>query len=167
MRPAFPPSEQPLPLRPFEHPSLASRVVFPTHPVFLVLALGRFVSILEERRREHVRRLADALAPSEERRRPETSACIKAVVEDIVKMHKTLQPLLTRHQLAQVFAQVLASFDSGLLSSYQALDSTPVFTRQCIVQDVHFVRTEVDKLHLVQNVFPELVRFAQALTLHQ
>ena len=149
----------------------------------------RFVSILEERRREHVKKLADALAPSEERRRPETSACIKAVVEDIVKMHKTLQPLLTRHQLHAVFTQaravctchvgvhtqesgacylqVLASFDAGLLASYQGLDCGPVFTRQCIVQDVHFVRTEVDKLHLVPNVFPELVKFAQALTLHQ
>ena len=104
----------------------------------------RFVSILEERRREHVKKLADALAPSEERRRPETSACIKAVVEDIVKMHKTLQPLLTRHQLHAVFTQaravctchvgvhtqesgacylqVLASFDAGLLASYQGLD---------------------------------------------
>ena len=122
-------------------------------------------------------------------RRPETSACIKAVVEDIVKMHKTLQPLLTRHQLHAVFTQaravctchvgvhtqesgacylqVLASFDAGLLASYQGLDCGPVFTRQCIVQDVHFVRTEVDKLHLVPNVFPELVKFAQALTLHQ
>jgi hypothetical protein len=155
----------------------------------------RFVSILEERRREHVKKLADALAPSEDRRRPETSACIKAVVEDIVKMHKTLQPLLTRHQLHAVFTQaraecsnvttctchvrvhtqesgacylqVLASFDAGLLASYQGLDCGPVFTRQCIVQDVHFVRTEVDKLHLVPNVFPELVKFAQALTLHQ
>ena len=68
----------------------------------------RFVSILEERRREHVKKLADALAPSEERRRPETSACIKAVVEDIVKMHKTLQPLLTRHQLHAVFTQARA-----------------------------------------------------------
>jgi len=128
---------------------------------------SKFVSILEERRREHVRKLAEALAPSEERRRPETSACIKAVVDDIVKMHKTLQPLLTRHQLHAVFTQVLASFDAGLLASYQGLDCGPVFTRQCIVQDVHFVRTEVDKLHLVPNVFPELVKFAQALTLHQ
>lgn len=62
---------------------------------------------------------------------------------------------------------MLASFDTGLLTSYQYLDTTPVFTRQCIVQDVHFVRTEVDKLHLVPNVFPELVKFAQGLTLHQ
>jgi len=126
---------------------------------------SKIVSILEERRREHVKKLAEALAPSEDRRRPETSACIKAVVDDIVKMHKTLQPLLTRHQLHAVFTQVLASFDAGLLASYQGLDCGPVFTRQCIVQDVHFVRTEVDKLHLVPNVFPELVKFAQALTL--
>ena len=60
---------------------------------------------------------------------------------------------------------MLTSFDAGLLGSYQAVDSSPVFTRQCIVQDVHFARTEVDKLHLVPNVFPELVRFAQGLTL--
>ena len=46
--------------------------------------------------------------PKQERRRPETSACIKAVVEDIVKMHKTLQPLLTRHQLHAVFTQARA-----------------------------------------------------------
>ena len=127
---------------------------------------AKFVSILEERRRTHVVSLKEKLAPSEERRRPETSSCIKAVVQDIDKMHKTLQPLLTKQQLQAVFAQVFSSFDAGLLGSYQALDTTPVFTRQCIVQDVHFARTEVDKLHLVPNVFPELVRFAQSLSLH-
>ena len=72
------------------------------------LRSSRLVSILEERRREHVKKLAEALAPSEDRRRPETSACIKAVVDDIVKMHKTLQPLLTRHQLHAVFTQARA-----------------------------------------------------------
>ena len=74
----------------------------------LRLRSSRIVSILEERRREHVKKLAEALAPSEDRRRPETSACIKAVVDDIVKMHKTLQPLLTRHQLHAVFTQARA-----------------------------------------------------------
>ena len=81
-------------------------------------------------------------------------------------MHKTLAPLLTKQQLQAVFAQVFSSFDAGLLSSYGSLDTSPVFTRQCIVQDVHFARTEVDKLHLVPNIFPELVRFAQSLSLH-
>lgn len=74
---------------------------------------------------------------------------------------------LNNSGVPRVHLQVLASFDAGLLASYQGLDCGPVFTRQCIVQDVHFVRTEVDKLHLVPNVFPELVKFAQALTLHQ
>ena len=76
-------------------------------------------------------------------------------------------PRCAHSKPGRVHLQVLASFDAGLLASYQGLDCGPVFTRQCIVQDVHFVRTEVDKLHLVPNVFPELVKFAQALTLHQ
>jgi len=126
---------------------------------------AKFVSILEDRRRGHVGSLADALAPSEERRRPETSANMKAVVKDLVSMHKQLQPLLTRHQLHAVFTQVLAAFDTGLLESYRALDTAPLFARQCIVQDVHFLRQEVGKLHLSlpQGCCPGLVQFAQAL----
>ena len=76
-------------------------------------------------------------------------------------------PRCAHSKTGRVHLQVLASFDAGLLASYQGLDCGPVFTRQCIVQDVHFVRTEVDMLHLMPNVFPELVKFAQALTLHR
>ena len=63
---------------------------------------------MEDRRREHVKTLKEAVCPSEEKRRPETSASIKAVVKDVVSMHKQLQPLLTRTQLLAVFTQVRA-----------------------------------------------------------
>ena len=80
-------------------------------------------------------------------------------------MHKQLQPLLTRTQLHAVFHQVLTAFDSALLESYQAVDTTPLFSRQCIVQDVHYLRQEVAKLHLnlPQGCCPQLVQFGMAL----
>lgn len=109
--------------------------------------------------------LAEALKPSDERRRPEPSANMKAVVKDLVSMHKQLQPLLTRQQLHTVFHQVLTAFDAGLLEAYRAIDTTPLFSRQCIVQDAHYLRQEVVKLHLSlpQGCCPELVQFAQSL----
>ena len=127
--------------------------------------MRRFVSILEDRRRGHVGNLAEALTPSEARRRPETSANMKAVVKDLVSMHKQLQPLLTRQQLHAIFHQVLTAFDAGLVEAYRAVDTAPLFSRQCIVQDVHYLRQEVAKLHLSlpQGCCPELVQFAQAL----
>jgi len=82
---------------------------------------AKFVSILEERRRGHVSALADALAPSEERRRPEPSNCIKLVVRDITQMHKQLLPLLSNTQLHTLFVQVLAAFDAGLLGAYKGV----------------------------------------------
>jgi vacuolar protein sorting-associated protein 54 len=126
---------------------------------------SKFVSILEERRRTHVSTLADALAPSEDRRRPEPSACIKAVAKDIVSMHKQLQPLLSRQQLHTVFVQVLHAFDGGLLGSYKALDTSALFTRQCIVADVLYLRQEVTRLHLAlpKGVCPDLIEFAKSL----
>ena len=64
-------------------------------------------------------------------------------------------------------AEYVAKFDGGLLAAYQGVDTAPVFTRQCIVQDVHFLRTEVGKLNLAlpHGVFPDLVGFAQGLPL--
>lgn len=67
---------------------------------------AKFVSILEERRRGHVSNLAEALQPSEERRRPDESNCIKLVVRDITQMHRQLQPLLSRTQLHALFVEV-------------------------------------------------------------
>lgn len=126
---------------------------------------SKFVSILEERRRTHVAALGDALAPSEERRRPEPSACVKAVAKDILSMHKQLQPLLSRAQLHTVFVQVLQAFDEGLLASYKAVDTTALFTRQCIVADVLYLRQEVTRLHLAlpRGVCPDLIEFAKSL----
>ena len=126
---------------------------------------AKFVSILEERRRGHVATLAAALAPSEERRRPEPSNCIKLVVRDITQMHKQLTPLLSRAQLHTVFVQVLQAFDAGLLASYKAVDTSALFTRQCIVADVLFLRQEVTKLHLAlpKGVCPDLIDFAKSL----
>mmetsp|Transcript_10935 Transcript_10935/g.28218 ORF Transcript_10935/g.28218 Transcript_10935/m.28218 type:complete len:632 (-) Transcript_10935:126-2021(-) len=126
---------------------------------------AKFVSILEDRRRGHVSTIKDALAPSEDRRRPETSANMKAVVKDLTSMHKQLQPLLTRTQLHAIFHQVLTAFDTGLLEAYSAVDTAPLFSRQCIVQDVHYLRQEVGKLHLnlPQGCCPQLVQFGMAL----
>ena len=73
---------------------------------------------------------------------------MKAVVKDLANMHKQLQPLLTRAQLHAVFHQILSAFDGGLLEAYSAVDTGPLFSRQCIVQDVHYLRQEVAKLHL-------------------
>ena len=126
---------------------------------------SKFVSILEERRRTHVAHLGDALMPSEERRRPEPSSCIKAVAKDIMSMHKQLQPLLSRTQLHTVFVQVLQAFDEGLLASYKGVDTSALFTRQCIVADVLYLRQEVTKLHLAlpKGVCPDLISFAKSL----
>ena len=109
--------------------------------------------------------LSEALIPAEARRRPEPSESIKLVVKDITQMHKHLQPLLSREQLHKVFAQVLREFDSGLLSAYGAIETTALFTRQCIVADVLFLRQEVTKLHLVlpKGVCPDLIDFAKSL----
>ena len=126
------------------------------------------MSILDEKRlATHMPTLAPALVPSADRARPETTPCAKAVAKDIAAMHRLISPLLTRAQLHAVFAKVVAKFDGGLLSAYQGVDTAPVFTRQCIVQDVHFLRTEVGKLNLAlpQGVFPDLVGFAQGLPL--
>ena len=128
----------------------------------------KLVSILDEKRlATHMPTLAPALVPSADRARPETTPCAKAVAKDIAAMHRLISPLLTRAQLHAVFAKVVAKFDGGLLAAYQGVDTAPVFTRQCIVQDVHFLRTEVGKLNLAlpQGVFPDLVGFAQGLPL--
>ena len=80
-------------------------------------------------------------------------------------MHKQLQPLLTRAQLHAVFHQILSAFDGGLLEAYSAVDTGPLFSRQCIVQDVHYLRQEVAKLHLnlPDGCCPQLVKFGMAL----
>ena len=126
---------------------------------------NKFVSILEERRRTHVGGLAAALAPSEERRRPEPSGPVKLVAKDILSMHKQLQPLLSRTQLHTVFVQVLHAFDAGLLGSYKGVDTSALFTRQCIVADVLYLRQEVTRLHLAlpKGVCPDLIEFAKSL----
>ena len=57
--------------------------------------------------------------------------------------------------------------ERGLPSALAAFQG-PVFVRTTgTVRLSSKWRTEVDKLHLVPNVFPELVKFAQGLTLHQ
>lgn len=63
------------------------------------------------------------------------------------------------------YPQVLAAFDAGLLSSYKAVDSSALFTRQCIIADVLFLRKEVTKLHLAlpKGVCPDLIDFAKSL----
>lgn len=90
---------------------------------------------------------------------------MKAIVKDLASMHKQLLPLLTRSQLNTVFTQVLKAFDTGLLEAYSAIDTTPLFSRQCIVQDVHYLRQEVAKLqlNLPQGCCPQLVQFGMSL----
>ena len=131
--------------------------------------INKFVAIVEDRRKDHVAKLAASLAPSEERKRPEASGCIKLVVKDIGSMHKQLTPVLSRQQLHAVFVQVLSAFDAGLLASYKGLDATALFTRQCIVADVLHLRNEVTKLHLAlpQGVCPELTGFAKSLNVKE
>ena len=126
---------------------------------------SKFVSILEERRRTHVAGLNEALQPSEERRRPEPSGCVKAVAKDIMSMHKQLQPLLSRTQLHTVFVQVLQAFDQGLLGAYKGVDTSALFSRQCILADVLFLRTEITKLHLAlpKGVCPDLIEWVMSL----
>ena len=127
--------------------------------------INKFVAIVEDRRKDHVSRLAEALMPSPERKRPEASACIKLVAKDIGSMHKQLTPVLSRAQLHTVFVQVLGAFDAGLLAAYKAVDAGALFTRQCIVADVLYLRNEVTKLHLAlpQGVCPDLTSFAKSL----
>ena len=127
--------------------------------------INKFVAIVEDRRRDHVSRLSEALMPSSDRKRPEASGCIKLVAKDIGSMHKQLTPVLSRTQLHTVFVQVLTAFDAGLLASYKSVDATALFTRQCIVADVLYLRNEVTKLHLAlpQGVCPDLTSFAKSL----
>ena len=125
---------------------------------------AKFVAILDDRRKSHLASLEKQLLPSEERRRPEASGAIKAVVKDIVQMHKQLRDLLSRPQLHTVFAQVLAALDAGLLGAYKQVDASALFTRQCIVADVLHLRTEVTRLNLALPQFcPELTGFAKGL----
>jgi len=128
---------------------------------------AKLVSILEDLRREHTKNIAEALAPAEGKRQPEPSANIKAVVKNLASMHKQLVSLLTRQQLHEVFGQILATFDKGLLEAYRTVDVVPAYSRQCIVQDVHYLRKEVGKLHLTlpNGCCPDLVAFAQSLPL--
>ena len=59
----------------------------------------------------------------------------------------------------------MTAFDAGLLASYKSVDATALFTRQCIVADVLYLRNEVTKLHLAlpQGVCPDLTSFAKSL----
>ena len=200
--------------------------------------IAKFVAIVEDRRKDHVSKLGETLAPSEDRKRPEASTCVKVstlvcriallstsvlsnrrfqpsfqpfsprvvwqlVAKDVQSMHKQLSPVLSRQQLHAVFvqvcsgavhasasrsvccaftappacqglcvstasnphAQVLGAFDTGLLSAYTSVDASALFTRQCIVADVLYLRNEVTKLHLAlpQGVCPELTSFAKTL----
>ena len=60
---------------------------------------------------------------------------------------------------------MLQAFDGGLLASYKAVDSSALFTRQCIVADVLYLRQEVTKLHLAlpRGVCPDLIEMAKSL----
>ena len=120
---------------------------------------------MEDRRKDHVSKLNEALAPSAERKRPEPTACMISVAKDIMQMHKQLASVLSREQLHSVLVQVLSSFDDGLLAAYQQVDSKELYTRQCIVADALHLRTQVTKLHLYlpDGVCPKLVQFAQTL----
>ncbi|EOD09244.1 vacuolar protein sorting 54 [Emiliania huxleyi CCMP1516] len=128
---------------------------------------AKFVSILEERRRGRVKDLSAALAPPQAgaQRQPEPSANIKAVAADLRAVYKTLRDLLTPQQLHKVFELILTAFDAGLLEAYRGVDTAPAFSRQCIVQDVQFLRKEVARLHLSlpSGCCPNLVAFALAL----
>ena len=128
---------------------------------------SKLVSILEERRRENTRNLAEALAPPDTPRQPSRSSQIESVVKNVKLMHKTLLPLLTKAQLHTVFGQIMETFDAGLLEAYRAVDASAPYSRQCIVQDVHYLRTELAKLHLSlpSGYCPKLVAYAQGLPL--
>ena len=78
---------------------------------------------------------------------------------------KTLRDLLTRQQLQTVFVQMLARFDAGLLEAYKTVDMGPAYSRQCVVQDVQYLRKESAKLNLnlKQGCCQDLVAFALAL----
>ena len=92
-------------------------------------------------------------------------------------------------------SQILDAFDTGLLEAYGAVDVKAIYSRQCVVQvtrryiscplhrcdsaqskphrvtsasqDVHYLRTEVSKLHLSlpQGYCPKLVQFAKGLSM--
>jgi hypothetical protein len=127
---------------------------------------AKFVSILEERRRGRMEDVAVALTPAPgSARQPEPSPNIKSVATDLRNVHKTLRDLLTRQQLHELFGQILAAYDSGLLETYRGVDTAAAYTRQCIVQDVQHLRKEVAKLHLSlpNGCCPELVAHALAL----
>ena len=68
---------------------------------------------------------------------------------------------------AKIFSRSVDTFDSGLLQAYSAVNVTAIYSRQCVVQDVHYLRTEVAKLHLSlpQGYCPKLVQFAQGLSM--
>mmetsp|Transcript_61890 Transcript_61890/g.122369 ORF Transcript_61890/g.122369 Transcript_61890/m.122369 type:complete len:108 (-) Transcript_61890:420-743(-) len=104
--------------------------------------------------------------PSEERRRPEPTQCVKSIIEDLSKMHKNLQPILSRQQLHTVFEKVLTALDSGLLAAYRGCDATALFTRQCMVADILFLRQEIGRreLALPTDCCPQLVAFAKSLS---
>ena len=75
---------------------------------------------------------------------------------------------VSRHaQLHTVFGQIMETFDAGLLEAYRAVDASAPYSRQCIVQDVHYLRTELAKLHLSlpSGYCPKLVAYAQGLPL--
>lgn len=86
-------------------------------------------------------------------------------MRDITQMHKQLLPLLSNTQLHTLFVQVLAAFDAGLLGAYKGVDTSALYTRQCIVADVLSLRQEVTKLHLAlpKGVCPDLIDFAKSL----
>ena len=61
---------------------------------------------------------------------------------------------------------MLLAFDAGLLDAYTAADASALFSRQCVVADVLYLRQEVGKLHLSlpNGCCPNLVGFAQSLS---
>jgi len=126
---------------------------------------SKLVTMLEDRRRGHMGVLATQLTPSEEKRRPEPTESVKQVIKDMMHMYKVLEPLLCRQQLHTVFERLLATFDVGLLAAYRKADTSILFTRQCIVADVLYLKQEVSKLHLTlpNGCCPELVAFAKSL----
>ena len=52
-----------------------------------------------------------------------------------------------------------------VLGSYKGVDTSALFTRQCIVADVLYLRQEVTRLHLAlpKGVCPDLIEFAKSL----
>lgn len=88
------------------------------------------------------------------------------LVKDAQNLHRVLLPILTREQMEDVYSQILAGFDTKLVSIYSSTNYSDQRVSHRITTDIAHLITSMMQLQpdSTQLCCPQLAKFAQNIS---